>query len=64
MINTCDVYTVDEFCEAHRISRTFFYNLRKSGDGPDTIKIKTRRLITKEAAARWRLKMENAADVA
>lgn len=64
MIDACDVYTVDEFCKAHRISRTFFYNLRKSGDGPDIIKIKTRRLISKEAAARWRLKMESAANVA
>jgi hypothetical protein len=52
--------SVDEFCEAHTISRDFFYELLKLGLGPDCMMLRRRRLITFEAAARWRAKREEA----
>lgn len=51
-------YTVDEFCQAHRICRASFYNLLKSGRGPKTMKVGGRTLVTIEAATEWRAKME------
>lgn len=51
---TLECFTREEFCAAHRIGRTTYHELRKSGKGPDEIKIGTRKLITKESAARWR----------
>ena len=47
------VYTVPEFLEAHRISRTFFYS--EVGAGRlRLMKAGRRTLITQEAAAEWR----------
>ena len=54
-------YTVDEFCQAHRIGRAFFYELLKRGDAPACIKLGRRRLISKEAAAKWRRQRERKA---
>jgi hypothetical protein len=50
--------TVDEFCHSHRISRGTFYNLLKVGQGPSIMKVGARTLVTVEAAAAWRRKME------
>ena len=50
--------SVDEFCEEHRISRAFYYELQKRKQGPKTMKVGTRRLISHEAAAEWRRRME------
>jgi len=48
-------YTISEFCNAHRISRAHYYNLKKLGQGPDEARAGDRTvLITIEAAARWR----------
>jgi hypothetical protein len=47
-------FSVDEFCEAHRISRAFFYLLQKERRGPRTLKVGRRTLISAEAAAEWR----------
>ena len=52
-------YTIREFCEAHRISKSTYYNLRKQGLGPDQcrgaeLRPGGRVIITMEAAARWR----------
>lgn len=55
-----DVYTVPEFAFAHRISPAFVYKLWAQGRGPEYIKVGARRLITKEAAARWRAQQEQA----
>lgn len=49
-----DCFTREEFCAAHRIGRTKYFELRKSGKGPDEIKIGSKMLITRESAARWR----------
>jgi hypothetical protein len=47
-------YTVSEFCDAHRISRSKLYQLWAAGDGPRFIKIGTKKIITVEAATVWR----------
>lgn len=53
------VYTVSEFCAAHGdISRSFFYKLLKQGKAPRLMKVGSRVLISAEAAAEWRAKME------
>jgi predicted DNA-binding transcriptional regulator AlpA len=59
-----DAYSVDEFCNSHRISRTNFYRLKRRGEAPQTMKVGARTLISREAAARWRLRMESAANAA
>lgn len=57
-------YTVDEFCESHRICRAQLYNLWNQGRGPRFMKNGVRRLITAEAAADWRQQMEASAQAA
>lgn len=59
-----DAYSIIEFCDAHCISRACFYRLKKRGQAPDLMKVGKRTLISKEAAARWRQRMEAAAKVA
>ncbi len=51
--------TVDEFCQAHRISRASFYNYLKAGQGPAVMKVGGRTLVSNEAAAAWRRRMES-----
>jgi predicted DNA-binding transcriptional regulator AlpA len=53
-----DAFSVDEFCKRHSISRSQFYVSLKDGTGPRTMKVGTRTLISKEAAADWRRKRE------
>ena len=50
--------TIAQFCTAHNISRTHFYELIKLGKGPRHMKVGRRTLISAEAAAEWRLRME------
>jgi len=52
------VYDIPTFCKEHKISRAFFYQLRKIGQGPCLMKVGRRTLITAESAASWRQKME------
>jgi len=49
-----DAFTVSEFCERHRISRTIFYEILKAGTGPTIFKCGAKTLISREAAADWR----------
>jgi hypothetical protein len=51
-------FTIDEFCQAHRISRAHFYNLLKSGRGPRLMDV-GKKLISAEAAADWRRESES-----
>jgi len=51
-------YSIEEFCEANRISRATYYNLRKVGKAPSEMKVMTRTLISIEAAEAWRRQME------
>jgi predicted DNA-binding transcriptional regulator AlpA len=48
------VQTVEQFCEAHSISRAFFNKLCKQGQAPDLIRVGRRVLISDEAAGAWR----------
>ncbi len=50
--------SVDEFCEEHGISRSLYYELQKTKQGPKTMKVGARRLISQESAAKWRRRME------
>ena len=54
-------FTVEEFCRAHRISGATYYELKKAGQGPDEMAAGRRRIISFEAAARWRKAREAAA---
>jgi hypothetical protein len=51
---TAQAYSVDEFCDAHRISRGYFYVLLREGKAPAILKLGRRTLVTAEAAADWR----------
>jgi len=55
------MFSVPEFCSAHRISRSFFYKLQKERKAPPTCKLGTRTLISAEAAAEWRRGLEGRA---
>lgn len=48
------VYTINEFCSAHRISPAMYYILKNDDKGPRELRVGSRRLITFEAAADWR----------
>jgi hypothetical protein len=47
-------FTISEFCEAHRISRSKLYQLWAAGTGPVFKTVGTKKIITVEAAAEWR----------
>ena len=49
-----EAFTVAEFCAAHRISRTTYYNLKNKNKGPAEAHILGRIIITRESAAAWR----------
>jgi hypothetical protein len=50
--------TVPEFCEANSISHDLFYALMRRNEGPTTMLVGTRRLISFEAAQAWRAARE------
>jgi excisionase family DNA binding protein len=45
--------TVREFCETHRISRSTFYNLIRTGRGPRVMKIGEKTMVSQEALQDW-----------
>jgi hypothetical protein len=47
-------FTIAEFCEAHRVSRSWLYQEWKAGRGPKVKQVGVKKLITAEAAAEWR----------
>ena len=51
--------SISAFCVAHGISQSFFYKLKKKGEGPREMKLGARTLITFESAAEWRRAREN-----
>ncbi|MGB7479871.1 MAG: hypothetical protein WA924_06065 [Burkholderiaceae bacterium] len=55
-------FSIPQFCDDHNLSRAFLYKLIKDGQGPRLMKIGRRTLISAEAAADWRAKMEQATD--
>jgi predicted DNA-binding transcriptional regulator AlpA len=50
--------SVPVFLAEHGISRSLFYRLVQQGRGPRLTKIAGRTLISAEAAAEWRARME------
>jgi predicted DNA-binding transcriptional regulator AlpA len=52
-------FSIPEFCRTHGISRAHFYNLWKSGDAPAVMRVGRRTLVSAEAAAEWRRRMES-----
>jgi len=48
------MYSMDEFCKSHSISRSTFYRLIREGNAPEYIKVGTKTLISIEAAEKWR----------
>ena len=55
-------FTIQEFCDAHRISRAQYYKLRELDQAPDEARAGDRTvIITAEAATRWRRQREKAA---
>ena len=56
-----DAYSIRRFCERHDISEAFFHKLRALGLGPVVMKVGARTLVSREAAARWRVEREAAA---
>jgi len=57
-------YTVDEFCAAFRLSPSTYYDLQRKGLGPREMKVGARRIISAEAAAKWRKQREATANTA
>ena len=53
-------FSIPVFCRRHGISRAHFYNLSKSGDAPAVMRVRRRTLVSAEAAAEWRRRMEEA----
>jgi hypothetical protein len=58
-----EAFTVTEFCEAHRISRSKLYQLWAVGAGPRFMQVGTKRIITVDAAADFRRDLEAASRV-
>jgi len=54
-------FSVFGFCVAHGLSRSKFYDMWRSGEGPRVMKCGSRTLISVEAAREWRLARERAA---
>lgn len=46
-------YSIDEWCQMHGLSRSFFYVLQKRGEGPTTFKIGKLTRISEEANRYW-----------
>ena len=51
-------FSIKHFCLTHGISRATFYNLVKRQLAPRLMKVGKRTLISSEAAAEWRTRME------
>ena len=52
--------SIPQFAEAHGISASMYFKLKKQGLTPREMKVGTRTLITFEAAAKWRAEREAA----
>jgi hypothetical protein len=62
--HTPAAFTITEFCQAHRISRSMLYKLWSAGTGPRVKNIGVKKIITAEAAAEWRAESAKTADAA
>ena len=55
-------FTIRQFCESHNIGRSRLFELWKEGEGPAVMVVGRKRLISVEAAAEWRRRMEAKAE--
>ena len=64
--HTESVYTVRQFCEAERISRSLLYSLWQQSRGPRFFLVGSHRRITEQARQDWHreLEAETAAKIA
>jgi predicted DNA-binding transcriptional regulator AlpA len=46
-------FTISEWCETKRISRSLFYILDRKGEAPRTFRVGKRQLISAESDAEW-----------
>ena len=53
--------TIDEFCHSHHFSRSFYYQMKKLGIGPDEMRHGATVRITHEAERRWQQQGEQRA---
>jgi hypothetical protein len=53
-------YTIAEFCEAHRMSQSFYFKIRGLGLGPRECRTLNKITISGESAADWRRANETA----
>ncbi len=51
------LFSIPDFCRTHSISRGMLYKLIGQGEGPRTIKVGRRTLISSEAAQEWRQRL-------
>jgi hypothetical protein len=54
-------YSIREFSEAHGLSEAMFFKLQKQGLAPAVMAVGSRRLISIEAAEKWRREREEEA---
>ena len=47
-------YSISEVCALHGNSRSAFYKARDAGQAPKLMRLGTRVLVSREAAAEWR----------
>jgi len=57
-------YTISEFCSHFRLSPEMYFKLKRDGRGPREMQVGRRRMISAEAAARWRRQREREATAA
>jgi hypothetical protein len=57
-------FTIAEFCEVHRLSRSALYKMWAAGTGPRIMRAGSKVLISIEAARDWRREREAAAATA
>lgn len=54
-------FTIAEFCEAFRLSRSGFYNAIARGEAPALMRVGRRVMISRQSAEEWRSKITVAA---
>lgn len=52
-------YTLAQFMDLHNVSRSNFYRLQRAGKAPRLMRVGRRVLVSAEAAAEWRKRIED-----
>jgi excisionase family DNA binding protein len=51
-------FSIDQWCELHNLSRSFFYKLCSQGEAPKTFKIGSATRISEDANNAWVAELE------